>query len=202
MAQSCLRYITLEVNCGFSRTAIRELTNRNKRSRNDIDTPTRALEFQKLFKDCPKYCQNGSVVDTMTMVHSLIVTVKKSFYTFTRSGIPKNLRLTMKNNFQLKTGRPCLCTKRRVMQWPNVKHEYYHHQQKYPQGPHFDPVPIVSVDVQELHRLGKAKGTRKVLVEMYDSFSNVFNVSFTSSLVKHGKEPIHMKPTPNERKKS
>ena len=64
MAQSCLRYITLEVNCGFSRTAIRELTNRNKGSRNDIDAQTRALEFQKLLKDCPNYCENGSYFDS------------------------------------------------------------------------------------------------------------------------------------------
>ena len=64
MAQSCLRYITPEVNCGFSQTAIREITNRNKGSRNDIDAQTRALEFQKLFKDCPNYCQNGSYFDS------------------------------------------------------------------------------------------------------------------------------------------
>ena len=49
--------------------------------------------------------------------------------------------------------------------------------------------------------MGKAKGTRKVLAEMNASFSNVFDASFTSSLVKHGKEPVHMKPTANERKK-
>ena len=79
--------------------------------------------------------------------------------------------------------------------------EYYHHQQKYPQGPYFNPMPVLSVDVPELHRLGKAKGTRKLLAEMNDSFSNVFNASFTTSLVKHEKEPIHMKLTPNERKK-
>ena len=36
---------------------------------------------------------------------------------------------------------------------------------------------------------------------MNDSFSNVFNASFTTSLVKHETEPIHMKLTPNERKK-
>ena len=46
-----------------------------------------------------------------TMVHNLIATVKKSFYTFTKSGIPKNPVLTTKNNFQLKTGRLCLYTK-------------------------------------------------------------------------------------------
>lgn len=60
-----------------------------------------------------------TVIVVDTMVHNLIATVKKSFYTFTKSGIPV---LTMKNNFQLKTGRLCLCTKRRVTQWPNVIH--------------------------------------------------------------------------------
>ena len=55
------KHITLEVNCGFSRT---DTSNRNKGSHNDSDAQNRALEFQNLFKDCPKYFQNGSYFDS------------------------------------------------------------------------------------------------------------------------------------------
>jgi len=47
--------------------------------------------------------------------------------------------------------------------------------------------------------LEKRKATRKVLAEMNASFSEAFNTSFTTSAVKHGKEPIQ-KLTANERK--
>ena len=123
MAQSCLRQATLVVNCGFSRTAIRELTNRNKGNSKGIDIQTRAMNFKtysRIVQSTVKMSHTLTAVDTMD--HSLIVTVQRSFSTSTKSGIPKNLELTMRSNFQSKTGRLCLCTKRRVTQWPNVKH--------------------------------------------------------------------------------
>ena len=76
--------------------------------------------YSRTFQSTFKMGHTLTAVDTM--VHSLIATVKVSFYTFTKSGIPKNLGLTMKSNSQLKTGRLCLRTNRRVTQWPNVKH--------------------------------------------------------------------------------
>ena len=102
MAQSCLRYVTLEVNCGFSRTAIRELTNRNKGSRNDIDAQRRALEFRKLFKDCPNYCENGSYFDSCRYNASQFDRdCEKVLLHFHKKWHP---RLDYENNFQLKTG--------------------------------------------------------------------------------------------------
>ena len=129
MAQSCLRYITLEVNCGFSRTAIRELTNRNKRSRNNIDARTRALKFQKLFKDCPNYCQNGSYCYSCGYNSS----------------------------------------------------QFDHDCEKV---------------LLHFHK----KWHPRLDYEKQFSIEN-WNASFTTSFVKHEKEPIHMKLTPNERKK-
>lgn len=206
MAQSCLRHITVEVNCGFSRTAIRELTNRNKGCSNDSDAQNRALEFQNLFKDCPKYFHNGSYFDSCGYNGSQFDRDCKSVLLhFHKKWHPKESRLDYEKQFSIENWKALPTHKQKghtMAKCEACRDEYYHYQQNYPQGPHFNPVPILSVDVQELHRLGKAKGTRKVLAEMNASFSNVFDASFTSSLVKHGKEPVHMKPTPNERKKN
>ena len=54
MASNCVQYTTLEVNCGFARVAIRELTPKIH-GYQQIDTQKRALEFRELFKDCSNY---------------------------------------------------------------------------------------------------------------------------------------------------
>lgn len=72
---------------------------------------------------------------------------------------------------------------------------------KFPQGPYYIPQPLVTIDMQELEQLGEKEGTRKAFREVNDTFSQVFNKSFTTTLLKHGKQPIQIKPSANERKK-
>ena len=102
MAQSCLRHITVEVNCGFSRTAIRELTNRNKGCHNDSDAQNRALEFQNLFKDCPKYFHYGSYFDSCRYNGSQFDRDCKSVLLhFHKKWHPKESRLDYEKQFSI-----------------------------------------------------------------------------------------------------
>ena len=205
MAQGCLRYVGLEVNCGFARTAIRELTNRNKGNSKVTDTRKRASEFQTLFESNTKYCanelyfndngRNGSQFDrdcTKVLNH------------FHQRWNPKESRQEYEKQFSMVNWKALPVHKKQNHTMANCeacRDEFYHHQEHYPQGPYFKPEPVVSVDVQKLHRLGERKATRKVLAEMNASFSEAFNTSFTTSAVEHGKEPIQRKPTANERKR-
>ena len=72
---------------------------------------------------------------------------------------------------------------------------------KFPQGPYYNPQPLITIDTEKLEQLGEKEGTRKAFNEVNAAFSEVFNTSFTTTLVKHGREPIQIKPTANERKK-
>jgi hypothetical protein len=48
MATSCVHHISIEINCGFARTAIRELTPRNEQ----VDKQQRARKFKQLYDGC------------------------------------------------------------------------------------------------------------------------------------------------------
>ena len=169
MAQGCLRYVGLEVNCGFTRTAICEPTETRVTARSL--TPGKEHLSFKLCSSPTQMNRTSTTVDAMD--HSLIATARKSLTTSTKGGIPKNLDRSMNNSFQWSTGRLYQCTKNNhtMANCEACRDEFYHHQEHYPQGPYFKPEPVVSVDVQELHRLEKRKATRKVVAEMNASFS-------------------------------
>ena len=123
MAQSCLRHITLEVNCGFSRTAIRQLTNRNEGCRNDSDAQNRALEFQNLFKDCPKYFQNRSYFDSCGYNGSQFDRDCKSVLLhFHKKWHPKETLLDYEKQFSIENWKALPMHKQKGHTMPNVKH--------------------------------------------------------------------------------
>ena len=118
MAQGCLRYVGLEVNCGFTRTAICEPTETRVTARSL--TPGKEHLSFKLCSSPTQMNRTSTTVDAMD--HSLIATARKSLTTSTKGGIPKNLDKSMNNSFQWSTGRLYQCTKNRITQWPTVKH--------------------------------------------------------------------------------
>jgi len=156
MAQGCLRYVGLEVNCGFTRTAIREPTETRVTAR-PLTPGKEHLSFKLCSSPTQSIAKMNRTSTTMdAMDHSLITTARKSLTTSTKGGIPKNLDKSMKSSFQSSTGRLCQCTKKQNHTMANCeacRDEFYRHQEHYPQGPYFKPEPVVSVDMQELHRL-------------------------------------------------
>lgn len=74
-------------------------------------------------------------------------------------------------------------------------------QRLFPQGPHYVPDPIVSVDTKQLQSLGKKQATREALKEINSAFNETYNTTFTDSMVKHGQQGVQKQPTADERKK-
>ena len=54
MAKDCVKYTALEINCGFARTAMRELTPKGN-GHILIDKQKRKADFQNLFEECTSY---------------------------------------------------------------------------------------------------------------------------------------------------
>ena len=74
-------------------------------------------------------------------------------------------------------------------------------QRLFPQGPHYEYNPIVSVDINQLQFLGKKQATRKALTEINAAFSETYNTTFTNSMVRYGQQGVQKRPTAGERKK-
>ena len=62
MATNCVRHISLEINCGFARTAIRELTPKN----GQVDKQQRACKFKKLYDGCSGFVFGAGYFDDET----------------------------------------------------------------------------------------------------------------------------------------
>lgn len=59
MAINCVRHISLEINRGFARTAIRELTPKNE----EVDKQQRASKFKELYDGCSGFGFGMGYVD-------------------------------------------------------------------------------------------------------------------------------------------
>lgn len=77
---------------------------------------------------------------------------------------------------------------------------HYSVQCTFPQGPHFVE-SLLSIDTEKLQDCGKREGTVRALSEVNIAFAQVFETSFTESLIKYGKENIQKKPSALEKKK-
>ena len=76
----------------------------------------------------------------------------------------------------------------------------HYDQLAFPQGMYFEK-PLMIINTEELQNLGTKHGTIKTLAEVNTAFSNIFNTTFTESVIQYGKQGIQKKPTALERKK-
>ena len=68
MASNCVRHVTLDFNCGFARTAVRQLT--LKRHGTKIFDKQKQAEFKQLFSACPEYGFPDSYFDDDSNAHN------------------------------------------------------------------------------------------------------------------------------------
>jgi len=101
MAQGCLRYVGLEVNCGFTRTAIREPTETRVTAR-PLTPGKEHLSFKLCSSPTQSIAKMNRTSTTMdAMDHSLITTARKSLTTSTKCGIPKESRQEYEKQFSV-----------------------------------------------------------------------------------------------------
>ena len=68
MASNCVQYVTLDFNCGFARTAVRQLTPKIHGTK-IFDKQKWAEEFKQLFSACPEYGFPDSYFDDDSNAH-------------------------------------------------------------------------------------------------------------------------------------
>ena len=148
MASCCIRHITLEINCGFARCAIRELTPKTN-GRKQIDTQQRASEFKQLFSECTNYGideiyfnddgKNGSLFNR---------DCTKILQSFKKKWHPQETRCDYEKPFSTANWKALPLVKKQLHTLAKCKacHKQYPHLQLvYPQGPYYEE-SILSVD--------------------------------------------------------
>lgn len=73
-------------------------------------------------------------------------------------------------------------------------------QKSFPQGPYFEE-NIVSLNIDELSKIGRKEGTVQVLKQVNTAFTEVFNSTLTESMLKYGKQNLQRKLSKQESKK-
>lgn len=201
MASNCVRHITLEFNCGYARTAVRELTPRTHGSQS-IDKNKRSLEFQQLFADCPSYGLPESYFEDNTANGSLFNRdCDKLLKIWSKRWNPTSNRQEYEQHFCIKKWKANPHRQQHTLaKCKACQAMHYSVQCTFPQGPHFVE-SLLSIDTEKLQDCGKREGTVRALSEVNIAFAQVFETSFTESLIKYGKENIQKKPSALEKKK-
>lgn len=171
---SCVRHITLEINCGLARCAIRELTPKTNDLK-EIDTQQRASEFKQLFSECTNYGidetyfkndgKNGSLFNRGCT--KLLQPFKKKWH-------PKETRCDYEKAFSIANWKGLPLEKKQLHTLAKCKacHKQYPHLQlAYPQGPYYEE-SVLSIDTEGLHLLGEKKATRQALAEINTTFTD------------------------------
>lgn len=189
--------VSLELNCGYARCAIRELTTRN------TDKIKRASEFQDLFKSCPNYGITESYFDTAGTNDSLFNRhCTKVIISWGKKWHPKESRVEYESNFAISKWKSLSTEDKQLHTISNCQQCQKVHlelQLKFPEKPHYLPDPLISLNQEELTRMGVKEGTRGVLKTLNESFKEVFEQPFTETAVKHGEARLQIKPTRSER---
>ena len=194
--------ILLEVNCGYARCAMRELTPKNRHQRKD--NHAKAEEYHTLFEDCPEYGfpshyfeaqHNGSLFERhCTKVISI----------WSKKWHPKEAREKYESTFSTDRWKAMITQEKQKHRLTNCIQCFKHHQEEqmsFPQGPYFDPEPVVTVNTSLLSSLGKKKGTTEALKHLDTAFHQLTGQTFVDALAKNSKVDLQKKPTKTERNK-
>ena len=199
-----VKYITLSVNCGYARAAMRELTPKRKHRGQVINKQQRQAQFQKLFQTNPNFgLPDNYFVSSATTECHFDRDCNKIIQIFACKWHPKESREEYEKEF-------CTNNWKRLPEQEMKKHTLANCkgcfqdnkclQMKFPQAPYFNPVPLVTINNDKLKELGEGSSTRQALSDISQSFTEAFNTPFVNALVKHGKQGLKFKSSATERK--
>ena len=202
MASNCVRYVTLDFNCGFARTAVRQLTPKIHGTK-IFDKQKRAEEFKQLFSACPEYGFPDSYFDDDSNAHGSLFNrdCDKILKIWSKRWNPTESRQQYEQVFSIEKWKTLTNQQAHTLaKCKACQVLHYNDQLAFPQGPYFEK-PLIIRSTEELQSLGTKHGTIKTLAEVNTAFSNIFNTTFTESVIQYGKQGIQKKPTALERKK-
>ena len=141
--------ISLQVNCGYARCAIRELTPKNE----NLDKQKRESELKQLFEPSSSTygISESYFVGTSDQPSQFECQSRKKYEETFSTDNWKALSVEKQPKHTLASCKECR----------NQHHDLQH---EFPLGPHYEHDPVVSVDVASLQELGKVKGTKRALI--------------------------------------
>lgn len=204
MAGNFNRHVTLILNCGFARTAIRELTPK-LRWKNSIDITKRSTEFKNLFHEQEQFGIQQSYFDSSNAKASQFDRDCDAILKiWGKKWHPTNKRQEYETAFAIQKWKDLSAEQKQKHTLEKCKaceRRYHDLQMAFPQGPYYDGEKIISINTDELDSVGKKLGACKALHEINASFSEVFKSSFSDSIVRCGDSDLRKKETRTEQKK-
>ena len=165
-----------------------ELTPRQRGTNKEIDKEKRASEFKELFAQCPKYGFNELYFVSSGRNGSLFNrNCEKIGVYFSGRWNPKESRVEYEQVISSSNWKALTQHKKQghtLAMCKPCRDDHFSLQTKFPQGPYFEPQPVLTINTDEMKQLGKCHATRKVFAELNSSFSEVFGQDFTDAVAK------------------
>ena len=208
---SCIRQVSLIVNCGYARVCIYENSNpgsKGARARQDIDKPKRLNSFRSQFGPHPQYKipdgyfeVNGKgttqfdrdcnkILDSFVKYRNVDIQFTKNSYLMNFSS-SKWSKLPIAEKAQHTLGNCKRCFEL-----------HPEHQAAFPLKPQYIDKPVVTLDYDALQRQGIKKFTSNVLSELNRVYTSKASTSFTDAVTTTKSSGLEKKKTPNEKRKA
>ena len=174
--------VTLRVNCGYARTAIWELTPKTATAINN--TEKRESEFWDLYQQCPESGLTDFKNKNSGRSRFNWDCIALTDY-FGKKWHPAESRIEYQETFSIKKWKALLPMQQKDHTYFNCKACHNEHsalQIKFAQGPYYIPQPLDTTNAK-VEQVGEKEGTWKAFREVNDNFSQVFNKSFTTTLL-------------------
>ena len=146
MASGIIHYFTLDFNCGFARTAVRELTPRG-RWRDESYISKRKSEFKQLFSDCEHYGLQETYFESKPNLSDFDRDCEKVLKLWSNRWNPSENRKVYEETFATTRWKDLPLEEKHTHTLTKCKGCYKKFgaiQHLFPQGPYYDYNPIVS----------------------------------------------------------
>ncbi len=197
--------VALQMNCGFCRVAIKELSNDHKFQRQKIDIETRENKFQQQFSSFSELDQSSIFNKTNTQRTCLFNRhCNQVLSMFSKKWITTSARLDYLSSFSILAWEKLSELEKRKHSLSNCERcqqKYNLLQTKFPGKPVFENTlcSAVSEIISSSTQKTKSKAVTSVLSPIDNAFKAKFGESFTTTVTKHcPKLGLQKKVTPND----
>ena len=198
-----IRHVSLTVNCGFARVAIRELTPCNRKS---LKLDDRTSKFQSLYKGYKFAIPDDYFICKCGKKHQSQFNrdCEKILKGFATKWHPHNARKEYEQHFSISKWNALSAADKSSHTLSNCTAcftQFYDQQKQFPLKPIFQPSPVLTFDQDMVQQMPEKQLVQATLDQLDQVFQEGYQHSFTEAAIKHGKRQLERKRSKNEKRK-
>ena len=194
-SKGSIKPISLNVNCGFARVAIQELTSRDRKC---LKLEERASKFQSLYTGYQYAIPDDYFVHKYGKKHQSQFNrdCEKILKGFANKWHPHNARKEYEEKFSISNWHALSAADKSSHTLSNCTAcftQFYEQQKHFPLKPAYQPSSVLTFDQDKVQQMPEKQLVQATLDQLDQVFQEEYHHSFTEAAIKHGKRQLERK---------